>query len=733
MGVVYAAHDERLERPVALKMIREASTDDKARERLWREARAAASVSHPNICQLFEIAEEDGELFIAMELLEGESLAERLGRGPLKVAEAAQTALAMLAALEALHRRELVHRDLKPSNVFLTPHGIKLLDFGLARPFQQEAGDASLTQTGVLIGTPRYLAPEQILGRPVDERGDLFAAGAILFEMLSGRPAFDGTAVMEVLSAVLHEQPAVLGGSAAIAALDRVIHRALAKQPERRYASAAAMADDLRRTMALGDTAETPRAHPITRLMVLPLRILRSDPETDFLAYSLPDAVTSSLSGLDSLIVRSSLTAAAFASGAQDLESLAGKADVDAVLTGTLLRAGDQLRVNTQLAEVPGGAVLWSQTSQVPLGDVFKLQDELTRRIVESLALPLSARDRGVLGRDVPATAKAYECYLRANQLGTEARHWTVARDLYLQCLAEDPGYAPAWARLGRIHRVIGTYLDADGRESKAKAEEAFKRALELNPELSVAHNLYTYLEVEMGRAQPAMLRLLERAKRRTADAELFAGLVQACRYAGLLEASVAAYETAVRVEPGIRTSVAHSYFMLGQYQRAIETEVADPPEVAGLALVMLGREAEALERLRSTEQSLLPRSGALHDALIARRTLLEGKRSECLIATHRLLEKSTLRDPCGLFYMGRHLVYLGDLDRGLELLLASIEGGFCCHSFATRDPWLDPIRARPEFRDYLSRSAARYGEAVKAFLEAGGDRVLGVSPAVTA
>ena len=160
MGVVYAAHDERLERPVALKMIREASTDDKARERLWREARAAASVSHPNICQLFEIAEEDGELFIAMELLEGEALAERLRRGALSVADAVPIGLGVLAALSALHAQGIVHRDLKPSNVFLTPHGVKLLDFGLARPTdpaRERSLDsvADLTRTGMLVGTPR--------------------------------------------------------------------------------------------------------------------------------------------------------------------------------------------------------------------------------------------------------------------------------------------------------------------------------------------------------------------------------------------------------------------------------------------------------------------------------------------------------------------------------------------------------------------------------------------------
>ena len=248
MGVVYAARDARLERTVALKTMSSLAHDETARKRFWREARAAASVNHPNVCQIYEIGEDGGELFIAMELLEGESLADRLRRGPLSVAETLPIGLEMLAALSALHDRGVVHRDLKPSNVFLTPHGVKLLDFGLARPeLEQSLGSASgLTQTGIVMGTPRYMAPEQVTGEAVDGRSDLFSAGAILFEMLSGRPAFGGRSVVEILYATVHEQPPALTGSPAIAAVDRVIRRALAKQPAERPRSADAMANELR-------------------------------------------------------------------------------------------------------------------------------------------------------------------------------------------------------------------------------------------------------------------------------------------------------------------------------------------------------------------------------------------------------------------------------------------------------------------------------------------------------
>src|SRR5947207_4647630 len=224
MGVVYAARDERLERSVALKTMLSLSNDETGRKRFWREARAAASVNHPNICQIYEIGEDAGELFIAMELLEGESLSDRLRLGPLSVPDAVAISLSVLAALGALHARGIVHRDLKPSNVFLTPHGVKLLDFGLARPEVEQALtlDAGLTRAGTIIGTPRYMAPEQLTDQAVDGGADLFAAGAILFEMLSGRPAFGGRNVAEIMHATLYEQPPALTGSPAIAAVDRV-------------------------------------------------------------------------------------------------------------------------------------------------------------------------------------------------------------------------------------------------------------------------------------------------------------------------------------------------------------------------------------------------------------------------------------------------------------------------------------------------------------------------------
>ena len=419
MGLVYAAWDDRLGRQVAVKMIRGALQDLQARERFWREARAAGGLSHPNICHIYEIGEEGEDLFIAMERLEGESLAERLQRGPLPPPEAAQVALGALAALEAVHAHGLLHRDLKPSNVFLTPHGVKLLDFGLAAPIltsdDPDHTVPQLTLPGTVLGTPGYMAPEQILGKPVDARSDLYSLGAMLFEMLSGARPFEAGSPAEILARALSERPPALGGSPAVIAIDRVIQRALSRNADDRHPDAASMAQELRTALRFVDSGITVPAHPIRRLIVLPFRLLRPDPEIDFLAFGLADAVSASLAGSDNLVVRSSLAAARYAGTLPDLAALAAETDVDLVVSGTTLRAGDQIRVASQLVEAPRGTLLWSHTQQADLIRSFsrpgrdrpayrRFGQRVAERRTRSRACPARPRPRALPARQ-PACA----------------------------------------------------------------------------------------------------------------------------------------------------------------------------------------------------------------------------------------------------------------------------------------------------------------------------------------
>jgi eukaryotic-like serine/threonine-protein kinase len=727
MGIVYAARDEQLDRAVAIKMVRHALRDPSADERLRREARIAAAVNHPAVCQLYEIGEEDGELFVAMELLQGESLAARLARGRPGVSEVLTIALGMLAGLDALHRSGVIHRDLKPSNVFLTPQGVKLLDFGVASHAAADALQTAtrLTSPGMMVGTPQYAAPEQLRGEPMDVRSDIFSAATVVYEMLAGRPPFSGASPVERCHAILHEPPAILAGGPVIVAVDRVLHRALAKRPDERPPSAEALAHDLRAALLLADTGALQTARAVTRLVALPLRVLRPDPETEFLAFSLPDAITSSLSTLQSLVVRSSLAASRVAGPPLDLARIAADADVDVVLAGTMLRAGDQLRVATQLLEAPSGTVLWSHTAQAPVVDLFALQDELTHRIVEALAVPLTARERRLMRHDVPASPEAYEQYLRGNELIRDPRRRRQARDLYLRSVEQDPHYAPSWAALGRAYWLLSKYTEEGGAEDFAPAEHALKRALELNADLSAAASTYAQLEVDLGRAAEALVRLVRQARARSADAELFAGLVHVCRYCGLLRASIAAFEQARRIDPRARSSIAHTFFMLGEYERVVEFDTEGIPYVRNLALVMLGREAEALESLRSVEERIASRMVAYTSSL---RLLLEGDTVASSTAIQRLAD---FRDPEARFYVARHLARLGETERALSVLHRSVADGFFCLHPLVHDPWLDPLRGMDGFAEVVRLAESRHRDALLQFLTADGHHLLGTHQAV--
>lgn len=473
--------------------------------------------------------------------------------------------------------------------------------------------------------------------------------------------------------------------------------------------------------MPVKTAEESPSTPRVSRLIVLPFRMLRPDQDTEFLTFSLPDAVTTSLGGLKSLVVRSSMAASRFAGDAMDPRKIAAEADVDAIVSGTLLRAGDEVRVATQLTDAVSGTLLWSHTAQVSVGDLFRVQDQLTQAIVTSLSLPLTTREEQMLRRDVPASAAAYEYFLRGNQLSYDSKQWSVARDLYLRSVEEDPRFAPAWARLGRIHHVMGKYLDTGTQESLDLAEQAFRRALELNPDLSITHKLYAQLEVDRGRARDAMARLLERAQ--TADPELLAGLVTTCRYCGLLDESVAAHGRAVSLEQKVRTSVPHTWFLQRDYGRVAATKAAENPYIVALSIAELGRVAEAISLLQELEKKIQTR---VRELVTAARSLLEGDVILSRAALNRFLAPD-FKDPEGLFYAARHLARLNENASAIALLERVVAGGFSCFPAFAHDPWLNSLRKMPAFTKFLRGAERQHQQAVATFAEVRGDKLLGV------
>src|SRR6266540_3443537 len=391
MGLVYAAVDPDLERPVAIKVIRsELVSDPVARGRFLCEARVAATVNDPRICQVYDVGDDRGELFIVMELLEGEPLVTRLRHGPFQLGDAIPIVLDILGALDILHRRGIVHRDLKPSNVFVTAGGAKLLDFGLARQIADWTDTRSeLTRVGAVLGTPLYMAPEQWRGELADARTDVFAAGAILYELLAGRPPFAAGSIIGLMTQILNHDPPSLGGSPAIEAADRVIQRALSHAPQERFSSAATMADEVRTLQVYCETDAPPitadvRA-PARSIAVLPFLSVGSDADTEEFADGMTEDLIASLAKIRGIKVIARASVMPFKNRDQPIRQIGARLGVRTLLDGSVRRAGSRVRIVAQLLDAATDAHLWSETYDRETIDVFGIQAEVAQQIAGSL------------------------------------------------------------------------------------------------------------------------------------------------------------------------------------------------------------------------------------------------------------------------------------------------------------------------------------------------------------
>jgi tetratricopeptide (TPR) repeat protein len=485
--------------------------------------------------------------------------------------------------------------------------------------------------------------------------------------MLSGRAAFTGTSTLQVYHSVVYDQPPALSGPAPVPALDTAVRRALAKSPQARYQSAEEMAGELKQLLAHPDAGAPARACPARRLIVLPFRLLaQSRRRFSWLQPGRRDrriAVGASVADRAVQLHRDPLRQRDRPE--ENRVRSGGGPGADREPAGRRQPDSDQRAIG-------GGGhrhARWSQTSQGSLRDIFELQDQVVQRVVGSLPLSLTGREQELLRRDVPASPTAYEYYLRANQVAYSYGELTVARDLYLRSVEADPGYAPAWARLGRCHRVIAKFgQDVD---SFTRAGAALQRALELNPDLPVAHNLMAQLDADMGRAQEAAVRRCD-------------------------------------------------------YERALETSRGVHHYVGPLALVMLGRNEEAASLSRAVDLSG-PLPALARYAYASVRALAEGNRAAALDITRQAVAAIN-HGPEELFYFARHLAFLEQPEEAVVVLARAIEQGFFCYPAFAADRWLDPLRARAGFLTVLQNARERHQQAARMFAEAGGERLLGVS-----
>jgi len=555
MGEVYRARDTRLGRDVAIKVLpAEFASDPERLRRFEQEARAVAALSNPHILALFDVGTHEGAPYIVTELLEGESLRERLGGGAMPVRKAVETAVQIAQGLAAAHEKGIIHRDLKPANVFVTKDGhVKILDFGIAklvapRSLTEPAQATTVveaTEVGTTLGTVGYMAPEQVRGQSVDNRTDIFSFGCVLYEMLSGRSPFRRGTAADTASAILHEAPAPLAGTVRNIppAIEGIVTRCLEKSPEDRFQSARDLAHDLSAT--LPDTGQAKPATTTTstrrrrlvglvlagvvvlaaagvlvlrlkpagpsarttgppKIVVLPFENLGS-PEDAYFAAGMAEEITSRLANVQGLGVISRTSAVEYNRKGKTVKQIGSDLGVDYVLEGSVrwdhtVGRESRVRITPQLIRVADDTHVWADRYDRVLADVFAIQSEVAESAVKVMGVALLPRERTALKEISTNDLEAYDLYLRGQELAKgvqDSPHREGAMRMYQAAVNRDPRFAQALAGLATSHVSMYWFYIDRSQERLAKAKEAADRAVELRPDLAETHTAlgwYFYL-----------------------------------------------------------------------------------------------------------------------------------------------------------------------------------------------------------------------------------------------
>lgn len=474
MGEVYRARDMRLDRMVALKKLRE-----KFSERFDREARSIAAMNHPHICTLYDI----GPDFIVMEYVEGKQL-----RGPIAPHEAVEYGIQIADALVAAHRKGIIHRDLKPANILVTSSGIKLLDFGLAKvclaTIDGEAAtqELDLTQPGMFVGTPQYMSPEQVEGKPADARSDIFSFGSVLYEILTGNAAFRGSSIAVVFAAIMHETPprASNARQGIPAELDRIIAKCLEKDPGHRFTSMEELKTALQKVFQGQDAR--------TSIAVLPFVNLSADKDNEYFSDGLTEEIINALTQVPALKVIARTSAFAFKGKQQDVRQIAEALGVANILEGSIRTAGTRIRITAQLITAADGSHLWSERYDRELTDVFAVQDEITRAVVEALKERLGAPTVRRFQRQ-EADVEVYRLYVKGRHHFWKftAEGLDSARDLFERAVSLDSRYAPPYVDLAHYYFLSVMQGRIPGNEGAPLGIQAAEKALEIDSRLGEA------------------------------------------------------------------------------------------------------------------------------------------------------------------------------------------------------------------------------------------------------
>jgi DNA-binding winged helix-turn-helix (wHTH) protein/tetratricopeptide (TPR) repeat protein len=468
---------------------------------------------------------------------------------------------------------------------------------------------------------------------------------------------------------------------------------------------------------------EAPRA---IRIIVFPFRVSTELDNHECLAHDLPASIASTLAELNAFTVRSVQSAMAFDPIHWNPKTVAKEADVDYIVSGSLGPSASGIHAVVHLIQAESGTLQWSKSWEISPAELVQLHQGVVQLLVHTLVRAAGERAASSAEAGMPSHPEAYNIYLLANQLCAHRKpeNMAMARDLFVACLEKDPDFAPAWARLGRCYYILSKFGSEKPHDPRL-AHTAFERAFAVSPDLVLAHSLYTPVQGDAGEAEKAMVRLLERLASHQSAPELFAALVHACRYCGQLDASLAAHRRALQLDPNACSSVAHTYFALGDYEKTLfwyGTSVGFYLDV--LALTCMGREQEAMALLWTRKDKFNRMPGpmqSLHAYLAG-----DAKKG---IAILRAAQSGALGEPELRFYMARQAARFGDLSLANEILLRSVEEGYWSTASFLHDPWLDPLRSTVEFSRTFDLVKAREEKSRAAFLHAGGEAILSLDP----
>jgi serine/threonine protein kinase/tetratricopeptide (TPR) repeat protein len=716
MGRVYKVQDTKIGEKIALKLIRpETGLDKTSLERFSNELKLARKIRHKNVCQMFDLGEDQGTRYLTMEYVHGEDLKQLIRKvGQLSPGQSIGIARQVCDGLEEAHKLGVVHRDLKPQNIMVDEEGnARIMDFGIARSFS----GISITGAGVIIGTPEYMSPEQVEGKEVDQRSDIYSLGIILYEMLTGQVPFEGDTPFTIgikQKSEIPRDPKSLNVQIP-QDLSRLILKCLAKDKGKRYQSAEAMHSELSK-MEKSKKEETGEKKWEKSIAVLSFADLSARKDQEFFCDGMAEEIISSLTTIKNLRVVARTSAFSFKGKDVDVREIGQKLNVETVLEGSVRKAENKLRITADLINVADGYHLWSERYDCKMDDIFAVQDSVTMAIIEKLKIEFFEEDKARLAKPQTKDMDAYDLFLRGRYFWNQRTEDGLIRaiDYFERAIRIDPDYGMAHAGLAESYVLLCWYSSLPPDQVYPKAKTAALKALKADPDLAEAHASLAYYLMHYERDLPAAEKEFRQAiESNRGYAFAHQGLFQYFAAMGRMDDAMAAVKRAVELDPlslGTNSGLALGFYFSRQFDRAIEQSrktIELSPRmlwaqyVLGMSYIKSSKPAKAIEEFQKAVffQELHPLITAVLGAAYAN----EGDTDKMKELLNRLTEKAK-HGYVMPFYMA--IIYLGsgDIDKTFECLEKACDERNFWLIFLKADPGFDGLRSEPRYQALLKK-----------------------------